>query len=98
MFWTMLVLTGVASGLFGDLMMLLLFNVQHLAFGYHTGTIEAAVERATDVRRLVSLVCAGAFGGLAWFLLRRYTAGEKSDIDDVIWEGGTSLSFRRSLP
>jgi CIC family chloride channel protein len=97
MFWAMVVLTGVAAGLFGDLMMLILFTVQHLAFGYRTGTLEAAVEHASDVRRLVSLLSAGAFGGLAWFLLRGHTAGEKSDIDDVVWEGGTSLSFRRSL-
>ena len=33
-FWAMLALTGVAAGLFGDLMMYLLFGVQHLAFGY----------------------------------------------------------------
>jgi H+/Cl- antiporter ClcA len=96
-FWAMLVLTGVAAGLFGDLMMLVLFTVQHLAFGYHTGPLEAAVERASDFRRLIVLLAAGVFGGVAWFLLRRYTDGEKSDLDDVVWEGGTSLSFRRSF-
>jgi H+/Cl- antiporter ClcA len=96
-FWAMLVLTGVAAGLAGDLMMLILFSVQHVAFGYHAGTLESAVERAGDLRRLVVLLAAGAFGGVAWFLLRRYTAGEKSDLDDVVWRGGTSLSFRRSL-
>jgi CIC family chloride channel protein len=96
-FWAMVVLTGIAAGLFGDLMMLILFSMQHLAFGYHSGSLESGVEHAPDLRRLVSLLCAGAFGGVAWFLLRRYTAGERSDIDDVVWEGGTSLSFRRSL-
>lgn len=38
--------TGVAAGLFGDLMMLVLFSVQHLAFGYHAGSLEAAASRA----------------------------------------------------
>jgi hypothetical protein len=33
----------VAAGLFGDLMMLILFTVQHLTFGYHSGPLEAAV-------------------------------------------------------
>jgi H+/Cl- antiporter ClcA len=93
----MLVLTGVAAGLFGDLMMLVLFTVQHLAFGYHAGPLEAAVERASDMRRLIVLLAAGVFGGGAWFLLRRYTDGEKTDLDDVVWQGGTSLSFRRSF-
>ncbi|HEX6522546.1 MAG TPA: chloride channel protein [Streptosporangiaceae bacterium] len=96
-FWTMVVLTGIAAGLFGDLMMLILFSVQHLAFGYHTGPLEAAVERAPGLRRLIVLLIAGAAGGVAWFFLRRWTKGERSDIDDVVWEGGTSLSFRRSL-
>ena len=87
----------MAAGLFGDLMMLILFSVQHLAFGYHTGTLEAAVERASDARRLVVLLAAGAFGGVAWYLLRRYTPGEQSELDDVVWGDGARLSFRRSL-
>ena len=96
-FWLMVVLTGIAAGLFGDLMMLILFSVQHLAFGYHAGSLEAAVERRSDMRRLVVLLIAGAFGGVAWYLLRRYTRGEKSEIDDVVWGEGERLSFRRSL-
>jgi chloride channel protein, CIC family len=33
----------------------------------------------------------------AWFLLRRYTAGEKTGLDDVVWGDDARLSFRRSL-
>jgi chloride channel protein, CIC family len=79
-----------------------LFNVQHLAYGYGTGTFfqtgnfEAAVERASALRRVADLMIAGAFGGIAWYLLRRFTAGEKSELDDVVWHGGR-LSPRRSL-
>ncbi|MGH9105737.1 MAG: hypothetical protein ACRDZX_07860, partial [Acidimicrobiales bacterium] len=43
-FWVALLLTGVATGLVGDLMMFLLFNVQHLAFNYSSGPLEQAVE------------------------------------------------------
>jgi chloride channel protein, CIC family len=96
-FWLMVAATGVAAGLFGDLMMLLLFSIQHVAFGYSTGSLETAVEHASDVRRLVVLLCGGVFGGIAWFLLRRYTSGEKSELDDVVWGEGARLSFRRSL-
>jgi chloride channel protein, CIC family len=96
-FWAMVALTGVAAGLFGDLMMLILFTVQHLAFGYHRGTLEAGVGHASDPRRLIVLLSAGAFGGISWFLLRRYTQGEKSELDDVVWGDGAKLSFRRSL-
>ena len=93
----MVALTGVATGLLGALMMVILFNVQHLAFGYQTGTFQAAVEHASAARRVTSLVLAGAFGGVAWFLLRRYTKGKRSEIDDAIWNGDGRLSFRRSL-
>jgi chloride channel protein, CIC family len=96
-FWLALVATGVAAGLFGDLMMVILFGIQHLAFGYHTGSFEAAVERSSAAHRVVVLMISGAFGSVAWFLLRKYTKGEKSEIDEEIWNGQGQLSFRRCL-
>ncbi len=96
-FWVALVITGVAAGVFGALTLLLLFTVQHLAFNYSSGPFEQAVERSSDARRLIVLVIAGAFGGPAWYVLRRYTKGEKSEVDDSIWTGDGRLSFRRCL-
>jgi chloride channel protein, CIC family len=96
-FWLAVVATGVASGLFGDLMMALLFAMEHLAFGYHSGSLLAGVEHASGIRRVVSLLLAGAFGGVAWYALRRYTKGESSEVDDALWSGTGELSFRRSL-
>jgi CIC family chloride channel protein len=96
-FWGAVVIAGVASGLLGAAMMAILFNVQYLAFGYHTGSFQAGVEAASGLRRVVSLVIAGAFGGVAWYFLRRFTRGEKSDVEDALWTGDGRLSFRRSL-
>lgn len=96
-FWLALVITGIATGLFGDLLMIILFSIQHLAFNYHVGDFESAVEHASDTRRIVSLLIAGAIGGPAWYLLRRYTKYEKSDVDDAVWSGESQLSFRRCL-
>jgi chloride channel protein, CIC family len=93
----LVILTGVATGLLGDLMMLILFHVQYLAFGYHSGSLQQAVERATAGRRVGSLLIAGAFGGVAWYVLRRLTPGEHSEIDDALWNRDGRLSFRRSL-
>ena len=95
-FWLALVLTGIAAGLLGAALMALLFNVQYLAFGYHSGDFESAVQRASYLRRVSALVIAGAFGGVAWFLLRRYTPGKTSEIDDVLWSRAGELSVRRS--
>jgi chloride channel protein, CIC family len=96
-FWMMVVLTGIAAGLLGALMMGILFNVGYAAFGYHSGTFQHGVEQASAVRRVGSLLIAGAFGGVAWFLLRRYTKGEPSEIDEALWSGDGRLSFRRCL-
>jgi len=96
-FWAALVVTGVATGLLGDLMMIVLFNVQHLAFGYHSGSFEHAVERVSGLHRVASLLVAGAAGGALWYLLRRATAGQRSDVDDAIWKGYARLSFPRCL-
>lgn len=96
-FWLLVILTGLAAGLAGAVLMMLLFNVQYLAFGYHSGSFQHGVEQASALRRVCSLLIAGAFGGVAWFLLRRYTVGEHSEIDEAIWSHGGQLSFRRSL-
>jgi len=49
--------------------MFLLTTVEHLAFGYDSGTLEDGAEHASAVRRVASLVVAGASGGVAWYLL-----------------------------
>lgn len=95
--WVALVLAAIATGLLAIAMMFILFTLQRLAFGYHTGSFQAGVEHASRARRLISLLLAGAIGGIAWYLLRRYTEGEKSDLEDSIWNGEGLLSFRRSL-
>ncbi|HEX4216255.1 MAG TPA: chloride channel protein [Candidatus Dormibacteraeota bacterium] len=104
-FWAMLILTGIATGLFGDAMMLILRVVQRVGYGYSVTTLaysagisfQAAVVRASGVRRIEALVVAGVIGGLAWYLLRQHTPGEKTDVEDEVWNGTGEISFRRSL-
>jgi CIC family chloride channel protein len=96
MFWMVLVATGIAAGLFGDLLMFVLFSVEHLAFGFNAGPLQDGVRHASDLRRLIILPLGGLIGGVAWYLLRRYTDG-KSEIDDSIWNGDGKLSFGRSF-
>jgi CIC family chloride channel protein len=87
-FWAMVVLTGIATGLLGDLMMVILFSVAHLAFGSSLDGqgFTAGVTRAGAWQRAVPLLIAGVVGGPAWYLLRRFTPGQKSEIDEVIWD------------
>ncbi len=47
--------------------------------------------------RAVPLLIAGVVGGVAWWLLRRFTPGKKSEVDEVLWTGAGRLSFRCSF-
>ncbi len=96
--WVMVVLTGLIAGLVGALLMLLLFSVQHLAFGVGLDGrgFSAAVARAEGWRRALPLLIAGVIAGVGWYLLRRFTPGRKSEVDEVLWTGQGRLSLRRS--
>lgn len=96
-FWIFLVLTGIGAGLSGDLMMVILFNVQHITYHYHIGSFQAAVGRSAPIYRLEMLTLAGAIGGPAWFILSKFTKGERSEVDDVVWKGEGDLHIRKSL-
>ena len=62
--------TGVAAGMVGILITLLLHGVQHAAFGYTENTFLVGVEQASPVRRVLVLLVAGAIVGAGWWLLR----------------------------
>jgi len=96
-FWVAIVVTGVATGLFGAGLMALLQFVEKLAFSYHGGSYQDAVAASSDARRITSLVLAGVIGALGWYLIRRYLGNEKSEIDDAVWNGDGELGVRRSL-
>ena len=95
-FWLAIALTGVATGLFGDALMALLFHVERLAFGYHSGSLLNGVRHASNVRRVLPLLIGGVFGAVAWYLLRRYSRGA-TEVDDALWRGTGRLAFWRSL-
>ena len=97
-FWAAIVITGVLTGLIGDLLMALLRGVSRVAFGAHDfGDFAAKVAAATPWHRLAPLLVAGVIGGVGWYLLRRFTPGRTSEVDDVLWTGKGRLSVRRSL-
>ena len=96
-FWLAVGLTGVATGLFGDFLMWVLQNFEHLGFGYNSGSFQDAVAAISRVRRVVVLVISGLFGAIAWYLIRRYLKREHAEIDDALWNGDGELGLRRSF-
>jgi CIC family chloride channel protein len=83
-FWAALLATGVLTGGFGMGLMALLFGVEDLAYGPRHPDFQSAVERASGLHRLTALLVAGVIGGVAWWLLRRWTRGS-AEIDDAVW-------------
>ena len=74
-----------------------LHGVARLAFGSGPGNFEAHALAASSGRRVAALAVGGAVVGPAWYLLRRLTAGETTDLDDSLWTGHGDLSARRSF-
>ena len=95
-FWLALTATGVFTGLIAIALMALLFTVERAAFGGEDN-YQAGVAATSGLHRVTCLLIAGIFGSVAWYLLRRVTAGERTELDDVIWSDRGDLSFRRSL-
>ena len=96
-FWIAVVVTGVATGLIGDLLMGILQFVERLAFNYHGGDYSLAVAASSPLRRVLSLTLAGIVGASAWLLIRRFLSHEHSDFDDAVWQGDSELGVRRSF-
>ena len=68
------VLTGLAAGVGGVLLTLVLHLVQHVAFGYTEDTFLAGVQRASPERRVLALTVGGVIVGLGWYALRRWAS------------------------
>ncbi|MCC3701794.1 chloride channel protein [Rouxiella badensis] len=71
-------LTGIAAGIGGMLLALLLHAIQHLAFGYSPDAIISqesfleGVSAANASRRFYVLVSCGLIAGIGWYLLYRF--------------------------
>lgn len=73
-----ILLTGLAGGLAGVSLALLLHAIQHLAFGYSPHSLLGmetfldGVREAPPLRRLAVLIGCGGVAGLGWWLLHRF--------------------------
>jgi len=99
-FWALVVLIGLGAGLGGALLMELLRWVQHLAWQYNGGTLEAqsfleAVERTSAARRVAVLALGGVVAGVGAVLIARWARG--SDVSEAIWLRGARLPLAGSL-
>ena len=104
--WLILVLVtfaiGVASGLGGMTLALLLRLVQHMAYGHGLHTIISRVsflqevEAASDLRRFLALCSCGAVAGIGWWLLHRFGTPLIS-ISQAVRDRGARMPFWATL-
>ncbi|HEU5268550.1 MAG TPA: chloride channel protein [Jatrophihabitans sp.] len=89
-------LTGVAAGVAGIVLTLLLHAVQHVAFGYTENTFLIGVEQASPLRRVIAVGAGGVVAGLGWWLHRRRLSA-MSRASDGSADGGRSISVTHAL-
>lgn len=95
-FWGLLVLTGIGTGLGGAALMWLLRLVQHTFWSYSSGVFLPAVEHASSRRRVVVLAIGGAVAGLG-LLVRKYViGGEGGEVGEAIWFKEGKFPFVRT--
>lgn len=77
-FTVVIVVTGVAAGLGGALLITLLHFVQHIAFGYDLGPVPhpenflEGVTAASRPRRVAALTACGLVAGIGWWSVFRF--------------------------
>ena len=67
-----ILVVGLLAGLAGALVTVLLQAVEHLAYGYSSGSFLVGVEHAPGGVRVAALGVAGLLGGIGWWALRRF--------------------------
>ncbi len=96
-FWGLVVALGVITGIAGALLMTLLYAVQHLAWGYHSGTFLAGVQAAPSWRHIVVLLAAALIVGAAALVLERFSVSGGGEISESLWLRGARLATIPSL-
>lgn len=90
------IMVGIASGIIGIILVLLLHSIQHVAYGYSLNhiispeTFLAGVRASSPIRRVEILSLCGLIAGLGWWALYRY--------DKPLVSIADALKFDRVMP
>jgi H+/Cl- antiporter ClcA len=97
-FWLLVVTIGLAAGVAGGLLMLLLDLVAHIFWGYHAnGNFLHAVEQASSLHRVLVLAAAGVLAGIGALVLRRIPGLGGSEVSDALWLQDARMALAPSL-
>ena len=91
------VLVGLAAGVIGIVLTLVLHVVQHVLYGYSEGTFLLGAEHAAPARRVLALTVGGLVVGCGWWLQRRYVDGDALSVTRAIRERAARLPVGHAL-
>ncbi len=84
-FWMFLVVTGVAAGVAGGLLMKLLRLSQHLSYRYQAGDFEEAIGQVSSGRHVAVMVLAGLVAGAVLYGTKRMGVRTGADLSVAVW-------------
>jgi H+/Cl- antiporter ClcA len=87
------VLVGLAAGVGGAVLVLVLHGAQHLAYGYRSETFLVGVEQAAAARRVLALTVGGAVVGTGWWVLARW-AGARTTVAHAVADPAGGMPVR----
>lgn len=96
-FWGLVVAIGLAAGAAGALLILLLRALEHLFWSYHSGNFLHAVQRVSDLHRVLVLLGAGALAAAGALLLRRLHGFGGGEVSEALWRENGHLDVAPSL-
>lgn len=91
------VLTGLAAGLAGVVLTLLLHAVQFPLYGYDRGSFLAGVTHAAPWRRVVAMTVGGLVVGVGWWWHRRYVDGDDLSVTRALRDRSVRLPVGHTL-
>jgi CIC family chloride channel protein len=96
MFWGLVVVLGVATGLGAAVLTLLLSVVEQTSWSYRSGDFLTGAANTGPGRHIVVLLVAGVIAGLGGLAIKRVRGSGAGEISEALWLGGGRLSFWKS--
>jgi H+/Cl- antiporter ClcA len=96
-FWSLVVVLGVATGLAAAALMFILRLTERLAYGFHAPSFAAAVDAASDLRRIGVVLLAGVLVAIGAVVFGRRPGAGAVEVSEALWLRAGRLPVLPSL-
>ncbi|HEV2134194.1 MAG TPA: chloride channel protein [Terracidiphilus sp.] len=92
-FWLLVVMSGVAAGIAGGLLMRLLHATQQIAYAYQLGSFLDNTGKVSGARRVLVLFLAGVIAVVVRRVLKSASGGTGAELSETVWFRGGKMPF-----